>query len=136
MPNEDGDRRSANQIGVVCSWRTSARPVSRNLTTPPSLPGLASRRTNNASLGVMKSPVNGRARCPTTRGCLATTVRNHRSMVNLSRLIRRKHAFDAKFLGGDRLRGSDGRDHRKIVQDLTVLHEANWNDRHEIQGHG
>src|SRR5580692_4720803 len=40
IPNEDGDRRSANQIGVVDSWRTRVRPVSGNLTTSASLPGL------------------------------------------------------------------------------------------------
>src|SRR6202035_2626196 len=61
MPNEDGDRRSANQIGVVGSWRTRERPVSRNLTTSASLPGLASRRTNKASLGIMRSPIDGGA---------------------------------------------------------------------------
>src|SRR5580704_6446858 len=110
MPNEDGDRRSANQIGVVGSWRTRARPVSRNLTTSASLPGLASRRTNNASLGIMRSPVDGDGLGAWRREVLGTTLRNHRCMMDLGRLIGRKHAFDAKLLGGDRLGGPDGRD--------------------------
>lgn len=42
-PNVLFDRRRANQIGVVVSWRASVRPWARKSATTCSLPGLASR---------------------------------------------------------------------------------------------
>src|SRR5262245_26194869 len=52
-PNVDGPMRSANQTGVVGSWRASSRPRSRNAATSASFPGLASRRTSKLRLGIV-----------------------------------------------------------------------------------
>src|SRR5215472_1407678 len=50
MPKVDGPSCRANHTGVVTSRRARSRPSCRNWASCFSLPGLASRRTNNAFL--------------------------------------------------------------------------------------
>src|ERR1700722_5842057 len=57
MPKLDGLSCSANHTGVVPSCCAMPRPACRNCASSFSLPGFASRRTNNACLIMVDSKV-------------------------------------------------------------------------------
>src|SRR6266850_2239462 len=66
MPNSAGPKRSANHTGVCGSAWAAGRAPARNFSNSPSLPGLARRRTNSATL--VMGPPQSSAVEPNLRG--------------------------------------------------------------------